>query len=161
MNTTGRARRSRSRRRISLSIAAVAPLPQKTTTSSSPAFTARPMIRRASSRRAVVRRPVEDASVCVLAYVGNTVSRMKSSMKDSERPEAVASAYTIRRGPNGPSSTESSPITDSRIRSMSWSGQAPRIGWGRRGVVMPKLSSGMPSSILTRGPVLSRFGSVG
>src|SRR4051794_18130158 len=44
---------------------------------------------------------------------------MASSTKPSERPDAVASAYTSRRGPNGPSTTASSPITDARMRSMS------------------------------------------
>ena len=50
------------------------------------------MTRRASSRSAVVCRPVADASVCVFAYSGSTRVRMASSMNDSERPEAVASA---------------------------------------------------------------------
>ena len=53
-------------------MAPVAPVPQKMTTSRSPAFTDRAMTRRASSRSAVVRRPVADASVCVLAYIGST-----------------------------------------------------------------------------------------
>ena len=97
-------------------MAPVAPEPQKITASSSPAFTARAMTQRASSRKAVVRRPVAEASVCVLAYVGSTWVRMKSSTKLSERPDAVASAWTIRRGPNGPSITASSPITEARIR---------------------------------------------
>ena len=92
MNTTGRSARSRSRRRTSLSIAPVAPEPQKITTSSAVPLTARWMTRRASSRSAVVCRPVADASVCVFAYSGSTRSRMKSSMNDSERPEAVESA---------------------------------------------------------------------
>ena len=77
---------------MSLSIAPVAPEPQKITTSSSPPFTARWMMPRASSRIAVVTRPVADASVCVLAYIGSTCSRMKSSTKVSARPDAVASA---------------------------------------------------------------------
>ena len=47
------------------------------------------MIRRASSRRIVVCRPVLLDSVWVLAYSGITVSRMKSSMKDRARPLAV------------------------------------------------------------------------
>jgi hypothetical protein len=47
------------------------------------------MIRRASSRRAVVCRLVAEASVCVFAYSGRTRSRMKSSMNVSDRPEAV------------------------------------------------------------------------
>ena len=92
MKTTGRSARSRSRTRTSLSIAPVAPEPQKITTSSAVPFTARWMTRRASSRSAVVCRPVADASVCVFAYSGSTRSRMKSSMNDSERPEAVESA---------------------------------------------------------------------
>ena len=50
------------------------------------------MMARACSRSSVVRRPVAEASVCVLAYIGSTCSRMKSSMKPSERPDAVASA---------------------------------------------------------------------
>ena len=47
------------------------------------------MMRRASSRRRIVWRPVADDSVCVFAYSGSTSSRMKSSMKLSERPDAV------------------------------------------------------------------------
>jgi hypothetical protein len=43
-------------------------------------------------------------------------------MNDSARPEAVWSAYTRRRGPNGPSSTTSSPITERRIRAISRAG---------------------------------------
>ena len=78
--------------RMSLSTAPVAPDPQKTTTSSGPPLTAPWMTARACSRSSVVRRPVADASVCVLAYIGSTCSRMKSSMKPSERPDAVASA---------------------------------------------------------------------
>ena len=66
-----------------------------------------------------MRRPVADASVWVLPYTGSTESRMKSSTNSNERPEAVASAYTIRRGPNGPGRTASSPITEQRIRSIS------------------------------------------
>ena len=50
-----------------VSIAPVEPEPQKRTTSSGPPSTARWMTRRASSRSAVVCRPVADASVCVLA----------------------------------------------------------------------------------------------
>ena len=94
MKTTGRCGRGRARssRRTSLSIAPVVPEPQKMTTSSSPPLTARWMMRRASSRSAVVWRPVAEASVCVFAYSGRTRSRMKSSMNDSERPEAVESA---------------------------------------------------------------------
>ena len=60
-----------------------------------------------------------DASVCVFAYSGRTWSRMKSSMNDSERPDAAESAYTSRRGPNGPSSSVPSPITERRTRSIS------------------------------------------
>ena len=77
---------------MSLSIAAVLPEPQNTTTSSAVPLTARWTVRRASSRSAVVCRPVADASVCVLAYRGRTRVRIASSMNDSERPEAVASA---------------------------------------------------------------------
>jgi hypothetical protein len=66
--------------------------------------------------------------VCVFAYSGSTRSRMASSMKASERPEAVESAYTSRRGPNGPSSTASPPITAARMRSISGS------AGGRRGM---------------------------
>jgi hypothetical protein len=72
-----------------LSIAPVVPAPQKTTTSSSPPPAERWMVARASSRIAVVWRPVADASVCVLPYSGSTRSRMKSSTKRSDRPEAV------------------------------------------------------------------------
>ena len=129
MKTTGRSARgrARSRRRTSLSIAPVAPEPQKTTTSSAEPFTAAWMIRRASSRSAVVCRPVAEASVCVFPYSGRTRSRMKSSMNDNERPDAVWSAYTRRRAPNGPSSTSSSPITERRMRSISGSGsRSPR-----------------------------------
>ena len=89
MNTTAP---SRSSSRTSLSIAPVEPEPQNTTTSSSPPLTARWITRRASSRSAVVCRPVADASVCVFAYSGRTRVRIVSSMNDSERPEAVASA---------------------------------------------------------------------
>ncbi len=85
--------RSAGRRRlrisISLLIAPVAPEPQKITTSSDEPPTERWMIRRASSRKRVVCRPVVEVSVWVLAYSGSTSSRMKSSMKPSERPEAV------------------------------------------------------------------------
>jgi hypothetical protein len=37
----------------------------------------------------VVCRPVPEVSVWVLAYSGITSSRMKSSMNERERPEAV------------------------------------------------------------------------
>ncbi len=77
--------RSRARR----SIAPVAPEPQKTTTSWSLPFTARWIIWRACSLSAVVWAPVAEASVWVFAYRGRTRSRMKSSTKESERPEAV------------------------------------------------------------------------
>ena len=80
------------RTRMSRSIAAVAPDPQKTTTSSSPPPTARWTIRRASSRRRVVCRPVAEASLWVFAYRGSTESRMTSSTKSRERPDAVQSA---------------------------------------------------------------------
>jgi hypothetical protein len=72
-----------------VSIAPVEPDPQNRTTSSGPPPTAAWMTRRASSRRAVVWRPVADASVCVFAYSGSTRSRMWSSMNVSARPEAV------------------------------------------------------------------------
>jgi len=74
---------------MSLLTAAVAPDPQKMTRSSAVPPTASRMIRRASSRSRVVARPVPELSVRVLAYRGSTCSRMKSSMKSSDRPEAV------------------------------------------------------------------------
>ena len=55
---------------------------------------------------------------------------MKSSMNESERPEAVESAYTRRRGPNGPSSTAPSPITERRMRSIRGGVGAARRGAG-------------------------------
>jgi hypothetical protein len=61
----------------------------KITTSSSVPPTASRMIRRASSRSRVVCSPVPELSVCVFAYRGSTCSRMKSSMKSSDRPDAV------------------------------------------------------------------------
>jgi hypothetical protein len=82
----------RPRMRSSLSIAPVDPEPVKITTCRSSAPTAAPTIRRASSRIMVVRWPVPDDSVWVLAYQGRTSSRMKSSMNSSDRPEAVWSA---------------------------------------------------------------------
>ena len=78
-----------SRMPISLLTAAVAPDPQKMTRSSAVPPTASRMIRRASSRSRVVARPVPELSVWVFAYRGSTSSRMKSSMKSSDRPEAV------------------------------------------------------------------------
>ena len=75
--------------RTTLSIAAVAPEPQNSTTSWSEPPTASCTIRRASSRRRIVWRPVADDSVCVFAYSGSTSLRMKSSMKLSDRPDAV------------------------------------------------------------------------
>ena len=72
-----------------LSMADVAPDPQNTITVSSSPPTASRTIRRASSRRTVVCRPVPLDSVWVLAYPGSTRSRMKSSMNDNERPLAV------------------------------------------------------------------------
>ncbi len=60
----------------SLLTAAVMPEPQKITAWSSEPPTASRMIRRASSRKRVVCRPVPDDSVCVLAYSGRTASRM-------------------------------------------------------------------------------------
>jgi hypothetical protein len=47
------------------------------------------MIRRASSRSRVVASPVPELSVWVLAYCGSTASRMKSSTKSSDRPDAA------------------------------------------------------------------------
>ena len=76
MKTTGRSRASSSSTRMSLSMAPVVPEPQNSTTSSSLPLTARWIVRRASSRRDVVCRPVADASVCVLAYSGSTRWRM-------------------------------------------------------------------------------------
>ena len=78
--------------RTNLSIAPVEPDPVKMTTVSSSPPIARRMMSRASSRTRDVRRPVADASVCVFAYQGSISSRMKSSTKDSDRPEAVWSA---------------------------------------------------------------------
>ena len=78
-----------SRMPISLFTAAVAPEPQKMTRSSSVPPTASRMIRRASSRSRLVCRPVPELSVWVLAYSGSTASRMKSSMKSIDRPDAV------------------------------------------------------------------------
>jgi len=80
------------RMRSSLSIAPVEPEPVKITTCSSPAPTAWWMSRRACSRILVVRWPVPDDSVWVLAYQDSTWSRMKSSTNRSDRPEAVWSA---------------------------------------------------------------------
>jgi hypothetical protein len=40
----------------------------------------------------VVCRPVAEASVCVFASSGKTYSRMASSMKSSDRADAVSSA---------------------------------------------------------------------
>ena len=47
------------------------------------------MIARASSRNLVVCRPVPLDSVWVFAYNGSTASRIRSSMNETERPEAV------------------------------------------------------------------------
>ena len=75
---------------ISLSMAAVQPEPQKMTAVLVVAADAHPgRSLRASSRSRVVCSPVALASVWVLAYRGRTSSRMKSSMKDSARPDAV------------------------------------------------------------------------
>ncbi|CAB5048462.1 unannotated protein [freshwater metagenome] len=74
---------------INLSTAPVVPDPAKINASSPVAPTAARIIVRASSRNRVVCRPVPLDSVCVLAYLGITSSRMKSSIKDSERPLAV------------------------------------------------------------------------
>lgn len=74
---------------ISRSIAPVDPDPQNSTTCSSPAPTAARMISRASSRKPVVCRPVPELSVWVLPYRGSTAVRIRSSMKSSERPDAV------------------------------------------------------------------------
>ena len=57
---------------ISLSMAPVAPEPQKITQVSVSPPPASWMIRRASSRRRVVCRPVPEDSVWVLAYRGST-----------------------------------------------------------------------------------------
>lgn len=73
-------------------MAAVDPEPVKITACSSSPPTASRTSWRASSRRRVVCRPVPDDSVWVLAYHGSTSWRMKSSMNDSARPEAVWSA---------------------------------------------------------------------
>ena len=70
-------------------MAPVEPEPQKITTCSSVAPTASRITPRASSRNRVVCRPVPLDSVWVFAYSGRTASRMKSSMNESERPEAV------------------------------------------------------------------------
>ena len=75
--------------RVSLSTAAVDPDPQKTTRSSSVPPTARWITDRACSRSLVVRRPVAELSLWVLAYEGSTRSRMQSSTKSSARPDAV------------------------------------------------------------------------
>ena len=71
-------------------IAAVDPDPQKTTAcrEGSPPTPSRTS-RLASSRKRVVWRPVPDDSVWVFAYSGSTESRMKSSMNERLRPEAV------------------------------------------------------------------------
>ena len=74
---------------MSLLTAAVAPEPVKMTRSSGVPATLSRMMRRASSRSRVVCRPVPELSVWVLAYRGRTASRMKSSMKSSDRPDAV------------------------------------------------------------------------
>jgi hypothetical protein len=70
-------------------MAPVVPDPQKITSVSSSPPTLSRMMRRASSRRRVVCRPVPLDSVWVFAYRGNTSSRMKSSMNPSARPDAV------------------------------------------------------------------------
>jgi hypothetical protein len=44
--------------------------------------------------------------VCVFAWVGSTSWRMKRSMKEGERPEAVESAWTQRRGSERPALRE-------------------------------------------------------
>ena len=74
---------------ISLLTAAVAPEPQKITRWPAVPPTASWMIWRASSRSRLVARPVPELSVWVLAYRGSTCSRMVSSMKSSDRPDAV------------------------------------------------------------------------
>ena len=78
-----------SRMPISLLIAAVDPEPQKITRSSAVPPTASRIISRASSRSLVVRSPVPELSVWVFAYHGSTASRIKSSMKSSDLPDAV------------------------------------------------------------------------
>ena len=74
---------------VSLSTPAVAPEPQKTTRSSGPAPTARAILALACSRSRVVRRPVVELSLWVLAYPGSTRVRIASSTKSSARPDAV------------------------------------------------------------------------
>lgn len=74
---------------MSLFTAEVAPEPVKRTRWSSVPPTDDAMVRRASSRSRVVCRPVPELSVWVLAYSGSTWSRMKSSMKSRDRPDAV------------------------------------------------------------------------
>ena len=47
------------------------------------------MISLACSRAWVVSRPVNEASEWVLPYAGSTRDRIRSSMKSSDRPDAV------------------------------------------------------------------------
>jgi len=74
------------------SIAPVAPAPVNTTACSGPPSTAERTACRACSRSRVIRRPVAEHSVCVLAYQGSTCSRIASSTKCSARPDAAWSA---------------------------------------------------------------------
>ena len=68
---------------------AVAPEPQKITRWPAVPPAASWMIWRASSRSRLVARPGPEVLVWVLAYRGSTCSRMTSSMKSSDRPDAV------------------------------------------------------------------------
>ena len=77
------------------------------------------MIARASSRSAVVRRPVADASVCVLPYIGSTcVADEVLDERQRRAPRRSRRRRPCGAGRTGPSSTASSPITESRIRSI-------------------------------------------
>mmetsp|Transcript_10016 Transcript_10016/g.34051 ORF Transcript_10016/g.34051 Transcript_10016/m.34051 type:complete len:603 (-) Transcript_10016:428-2236(-) len=103
-----------------LSTAPVLPEPAKSTMSVfSRALTLAAMTRRASSRRAVLARPVADVVVCVLPYSGSTCSLTKVSTVWTARPDAVQSAYTSGFGPNGPRTGWSCPTTSSRQDSVA------------------------------------------
>ena len=87
-------------------MAPVEPEPaNRTTWSFAVAPTDSRMIRRASSRKRVVWRPVPDDSVWVLPYSGRTASRMKSSMKPATGPRRCSrrrspgAGRTARRRP--------------------------------------------------------------
>ena len=116
--------------RTSLSIAPVVPEPQKTTTSSSLPLTDRWMMRRASSRSAVVWPP-GGRRLRVRVGVQRQDAVADEVLDERQRAtEAVESAYTSRRGPNGPSSTASPPITERRIRAIRRGGAGRRSpGW--------------------------------